>query len=66
MGITTVYWLTYTIAFLFIDGWHFKAISEGEILLDIIAKIGWNLGYTFWLIAVAQLAHILITNSKKS
>lgn len=44
MWCTFIYWLVYTIIFLFVDGWHMEAISPVEKTLDTIASVGWNIG----------------------
>ena len=41
---TFLCWFVYTVAFLFIDGWHMKAISPVEKTLDSLASIIWNIG----------------------
>lgn len=44
---TFIFWLTYTIVFLFIDGWHYKPISETEMILDILSMISFRVGLLF-------------------
>lgn len=62
---TTIFWLIYTVVFLFIDGWHFKAISQIEKLCDIITNISWRIGITLWLISVASLVHQIMKGGIK-
>ena len=53
--ITFVYWITYTIVFLFIDGWHYKAISPIEEVMDIIAAILFRVGFVIYFFSVFRL-----------
>lgn len=51
---TFLCWLVYTVAFLFIDGWHMHAISPAEKTLDSIASITWNIGLLLVLIPMGS------------
>ena len=53
--ITTAFWVSYSVIYQFIDGWHWVAISETEKILDAATKIGWDIGLTLWVISVSQL-----------
>jgi hypothetical protein len=44
IGITILFWLVYTVIFLFVDGWHTTAINPIEKMLDLITSISWNVG----------------------
>jgi hypothetical protein len=41
VGVSFLFWLTYTVAYQFIDGWHFSAVSQSEKALDDIVYSIW-------------------------
>lgn len=53
--VTFIYWLIYTIVFLFIDGWHYKAISHVEEVMDIITAILFRIGLWVYLFSIFLL-----------
>lgn len=62
MVIGLVFWILETIVFLFIDGWHYKAISESEIFLDLVSQIIMRIGWFMWMISAASLVNKIYKN----
>jgi hypothetical protein len=52
--------LLHTVIFLFRDGWHYKAISPVENILDYIFSVVLRLSLTGYLISICMLANILM------
>jgi hypothetical protein len=46
-----LFWLTYTIIYQFVDGWHWAPVSKSEAALDSITKFFWNIGAIIMIVA---------------
>lgn len=60
--ITFSLWLNYTIIYLFIDGWHYKPISEFEAVLDRWASFWFKAGLIMWFIPVVNVIQDIMTS----
>jgi hypothetical protein len=48
---TFLFWLTYTIIYQFVDGWHWDPVSKSEAALDLITRFFWNIGAILMIVA---------------
>jgi len=51
MQIGIAIWFIETVTFLFIEGWHYKAVSLTEIAFDALSNLMINIGALLWLIS---------------
>ena len=53
--IAFIFWILETVSFLIIEGWHIKATSDAEILMDKISLIILRIGFLMWVISAADI-----------
>lgn len=61
---TILFWLSETISFLIIEGWHWKATSRAEILCDSIVTLAVNVIIILFFVVFINVIDYLLTPSK--
>lgn len=60
MAAGLIIWVVETVAFLFIEGWHYTATNKTEVLLDQISGTIIKIGFLLWLFVAAKILHIIL------
>lgn len=61
----SIFWVVYTLFFLFKDGWHFTPISKLEKSFDDVIIVAFKIGGFLWFLSVFSLIDKLMKGYDK-